>query len=178
VGASDTHTAAASIEEDNYFSKVALMDGRPGYRGSVPLSDAQEERIVAAGRQQIVETEQGKYTQGQFETWGASGLTGVWAESNTRDSIYDAFRRKETFATSGPRMRLRLFAGFGLKTDSVAAAYSTGVPMGSELFAEEGSSPSFLVWATRDALSAPLQRLQIIKGWLDDGEPREQTAGR
>ena len=175
VGASDTHTAAASIEEDNYFSKVALMDGRAGYRGSVPLSEAQEKIVTDAGRYQIVDTEQGKYTQGQFETWGASGLTGVWAESNTRDSIYDAFRRKETFATSGPRIRLRFFAGFDLKVDSVAAAYSTGVSMGSELFAKEGSSPSFLLWATQDAQSAPLQRLQVIKGWLDKGEPREQV---
>jgi len=175
VGASDTHTAAASIEEDNYFSKVALMDGRPGFRGSIPVSESQEKIITAAGRQQIVETDQGKYTLGQFETWGASGLTGVWAESNTRESIYDAFRRKETFATSGPRIRIRLFAGFDLKTDTLALAYSTGVPMGSELFAKEGSSPSFLVWATQDALSAPLQRVQIIKGWLDNGEPREQV---
>ena len=175
VGASDTHTAASSIEEDNYFSKVALMDGRPSYRGSVPLSDEQEKRVSAAGRQQIVETDQGKYTQGQFETWGASGLTGVWAESNTRDAIYDAFRRKETFATSGPRMRVRLFAGFGLKTDTIAQAYATGVPMGSELFAEEDRRPSFLVWATQDALSAPLQRLQIIKGWLDGDEHKEQV---
>ena len=131
--------------------------------------------MTDAGRYQIVDTEQGKYTQGQFETWGASGLTGVWAESNTRDSIYDAFRRKETFATSGPRIRLRFFAGFDLKVDSVAAAYSTGVSMGSELFAKEGSSPRFLVWATQDAQSAPLQRLQVIKGWLDKGEPREQV---
>ncbi|NKC00767.1 MAG: DUF3604 domain-containing protein [Pseudomonadales bacterium] len=177
IGASDTHNAASAVEEDNYFSKVALIDGRPGYRGSVPLN-AEQERIVAeAGRLNIVPTEQGMYTQGAFETWGASGLTGVWAESNTRDSIYDAFRRKETFATSGPRIRLRFFAGFELQSDSLANAYSSGVSMGSELFAESepGQKPSFLVWATQDARSAPLQRLQIIKGWRENGEPREQV---
>lgn len=175
IGASDTHNAAAAVEEDNYFSKVALIDGRPGYRGSVPLSTAQEEIVAAAGRLEIVSTDQGNYTKGAFETWGASGLTGVWADSNTRGAIYDAFRRKETFATSGPRMRLRFFAGFGLNADSAATAYASGVAMGSELFAEIDRSPSFLVWATQDAESAPLQRLQVIKGWLENGESKERV---
>ena len=173
VGASDTHNAASSIEEDNYFSKVGLMDGRAMYRGSVPLDPEQEQIIREAGRLQIVETEQGMYAQGQYQTWGASGLTGVWAESNTRDAIYDAFRRKETFATSGPRIRIRLFAGFDLDTTDLAGAYSTGVAMGSELFAETEGRPSFYVWAMQDAQSAPLQRLQIIKGWLENGEHQE-----
>ena len=175
IGASDTHNAATSVEEDNYFSKVALIDGRPAYRGSVPLSEEQEKIVAEAGRLEIVSTDQGKYTQGAFETWGASGITGVWAESNTRDSIYDAFRRKETFATSGPRIRLRFFAGFQLQANTVANAYASGVSMGSELFAETDHSPGFLVWATQDAQSAPLQRLQVIKGWLENGEPREQV---
>lgn len=175
VGASDTHNAAASVEEDKYFSKVALIDGRAAYRGSVPLSEAQEEIVTEAGRLEIVATEQGNYTQGAFETWGASGLTGVWAEANTRDSIYDAFRRKETFATSGPRIRLRFFAGFGLQTDTISDAYASGVSMGSELFAQTQGRPSFMAWATQDAQSAPLQRLQVIKGWLENGEPQEQV---
>jgi hypothetical protein len=175
VGASDTHNAAASVEEDKYFSKVALIDGRAAYRGSVPLSETQEKIVAEAGRLDIVATEQGNYTQGAFETWGASGLTGVWAEANTRDSIYDAFRRKETFATSGPRIRLRFFAGFGLQTDTISDAYASGVSMGSELFAQTQGSPSFMAWATQDAQSAPLQRLQVIKGWLENGESREQV---
>lgn len=175
VAASDTHVAAASVEEDNYFSKVGLLDGKAPFRGSVPLSEEQEEIVKQAARLNTKPTEQGTYIEGAFETWGASGLTGVWADSNTRDSIYDAFRRKETFATSGPRMRIRLFGGFGLNADSLASAYSTGVAMGSELKAEKTGAPSFLVWATKDAASAPLQRLQIIKGWLENGEPQEQV---
>ena len=173
VGASDTHNAAASIEEDNYFSKVGLMDGRAEYRGSIPLNAEQEQNVREAARLQIIETEQGLYAQGQYETWGASGLTGVWAESNTRDAIYDAFRRKETFATSGPRIRIRLLAGFDLDTSDLSRAYTSGVAMGSELFAEEQGKPKFYVWAMQDAQSAPLQRLQIIKGWLENGEHRE-----
>lgn len=175
IGASDTHNAASGVEEDNYFSKVALIDGRAAYRGSVPLSAEQEKTIAEANRLTIVATEQGNYTQGAFETWGASGLTGVWAEANTRDSIYDAFRRKETFATSGPRIRIRFFAGFELETDTIANAYSSGAAMGSEITAKAEGQPNFLIWATQDAQSAPLQRLQIIKGWLEDGKPKEQV---
>jgi hypothetical protein len=175
IGASDTHNAASGVEEDNYFSKVALIDGRAAYRGSVPLSAEQEKTIAEANRLTVVATEQGNYTQGAFETWGASGLTGVWAEANTRDSIYDAFRRKETFATSGPRIRIRFFAGFELETDTIANAYSSGAAMGSEITAKAEGQPNFLIWATQDAQSAPLQRLQIIKGWLEDGKPKEQV---
>jgi hypothetical protein len=175
IGASDTHNAAASVEEDNYFSKVALVDGRPAFRGSVPLSIEQNKIIAEAGRLEIVATEQGNYTQGAFETWGASGLTGVWAESNTREAIYDAFRRKETFATSGPRIRIRFFAGFELQADSIENAYASGAAMGSEINASADSQPSFLVWATQDTYSAPLQRLQIVKGWLESGETKEEV---
>jgi len=175
VGASDTHNAAATVEEDNYFSKVAMVDGRPAYRGAVPLSAEEETLIRDAGRLQVVATEQGNYTQGSFETWGASGLTGVWAEANTRSAIYDAFRRKETFATSGPRMRLRFFAGFGLQAETVEQAYASGVAMGTELFADPDGAPEFMLWATQDADSAPLQRLQVIKGWLEDGEAQERV---
>lgn len=176
IGASDTHNAASSVEEDNYVSKVALMDGRGAYRGSVPLTGEQQAIVTQAGRLNVLETAQGNYVTGAFETWGAAGLTGVWAESNTRGSIYDAFRRKETFATSGPRIRLRFFGGFDLNAESVASAYATGVSMGSELIGDDQrGSPSFFGWATQDAQSAPLQRLQVIKGWIEDGEIREQV---
>jgi hypothetical protein len=116
-----------------------------------------------------------------FRQWGASGLAAVWAEENTRESIFDALRRKETFATSGPRMRVRLFAGYdfadGLASDpgAVAAAYEGGVPMGADLLARGDDSPRFLVWAMRDPKSAPLQRVQVIKGWVEGGEAREQV---
>lgn len=131
------------------------------------------------GRASVVEVGGKEYVTGAYETWGASGLTGVWAEENTRASIYDAFRRKETFATSGPRMRVRFFGGYGFDdamldvSDVVARAYSEGVSMGSDLLAKEGGVPSFLLWATRDAKSAGLQRLQVVKGWTTDGEHHE-----
>jgi hypothetical protein len=125
------------------------------------------------------------YVGGASPTFGASGLAGVWAEENTRQAIYAAFRRKETFATSGPRIRLRFFAGYNLPNDlletadGVAQAYANGVPMGAELAPNtlDGErSPSFAVWAQADANSAPLQRLQIVKGWIDTaGETHEDV---
>jgi len=121
------------------------------------------------------------YASGSYETWGASGLTGVWADSNTRSAIYAAFRRKETFATSGPRMRARLFASFDFPADLMTAsdryaqAYLTGVSMGAELPIQGQHAPEFLAWAARDPNSAPLQRLQVIKGWTVDGVHHERV---
>jgi hypothetical protein len=181
VGASDTHTGAASLDEDNYFSKVGLLDSNGGLRGSEPLSAGDAELITAAGRVQVKDIGGEKYASGAYESWGASGLTGVWAEENTREAIYNAFRRKETFATSGPRMKVRLFAGYGLSdnnlanADELSAAYAAGVSMGSEIQAEGDSAPTLLAWAAQDPNSAALQRLQIIKGWSVDGESFEQV---
>ncbi len=180
IGASDTHTGAAYIEEDNYFSKAGLLDADGQRRGSLPLTEAQVEVIETADRFTIKEVDGNKYSSGAYETWGASGVTGVWAEENTREAIYDAFRRKETFATSGPRMTIRLFAGFDytdalLDRANLADAYAAGAAMGSELLADGDRPPKLLVSATRDANSAPLQRLQIIKGWVQDGAPQERV---
>ncbi|HEY7797367.1 MAG TPA: DUF3604 domain-containing protein, partial [Hyphomonadaceae bacterium] len=119
----------------------------------------------------------------RFSTWGASGLTGVWAPENTREEIYAALRRKETFATSGPRIRVRFFAGYGIGASPLTSdagvqnAYANGVPMGSDLVGKAGSAkPDFLVMAMRDANSAPLQRIQIVKGWLDaSGKAQEKV---
>jgi hypothetical protein len=169
IGSSDTHVGAGAFDEDNYWSKVGIVDGTAVLRGSVPMAepDADGNRYVGGDI-------------ASFQTWGASGLAGVWAEENTRESIYDAFRRKETFGTSGPRLKLRFFAGFDIAAelatpDRVDRLYATGVPMGGDLLGQGDSSPEFFVWATRDAHSAPLQRLQIVKGWVDDGESREQV---
>ena len=112
------------------------------------------------------------------------GLAAVWAEENTRHSIFDALRRRETFATSGPRIRVRFFGGWALpadlhtRPDLVEEGYRSGVPMGGDLPAASGGAdaPRFVVWATRDANSAHLQKLQIVKGWDDpDGGTGEQV---
>ena len=112
------------------------------------------------------------------------GLAAVWAEENTRDSIFDALRRRETFATSGPRIRVRFFGGWELPDDLhtdpelVAEGYRSGVPMGGDLPAAPGGAeaPRFVVWAARDANSAHLQKLQIVKGWDDpEGGTGEQV---
>jgi len=181
VGASDTHTGAASLDEDNFFSKVGLLDADGGRRGSIPLSDGDAEIIQSAGRVNLEVRDGKKYATGAYETWGASGLTGVWAESNTRAAIYKSFRRKETFATSGPRIKARLFAGYDYDAailniqDYAATAYANGVAMGGELLAAGEQLPSFLAWAAQDPNSAALQRLQIVKGWTVDGEHHEQV---
>ena len=181
VGASDNHTGAAPLDEETYFGKVGILDGRPDLRGSVPLTPDVAAMVEEAGRLSVEEVDGRDFATGGYETWSASGLTGVWAEENTRDAIYRAFRRKETFATSGPRLTVRLFGGYGFddgllsQADLLTEAYASGVSMGGELLAEYGGTPSFIAWATRDPASAPLQRLQIIKGWTVDGDHHEQV---
>ena len=165
IGSSDTHNAAGSFQEDNYWSKTGVVDIEPQRRGSVPLDEPGEDGEP--------------YANGASKYWGASGLAGVWAEANTRDAIFDAFRRKETFSTSGPHIKVRFFAGFGFDesllsaNDNVARAYAGGVPMGGELDGAGEKAPKFFAWATRDPDSGALQRLQVIKGWIDGGESRE-----
>ncbi len=166
IGSSDTHNAAGSFREEDYWSKTGMLDANPEQRGSVPLAGTGEYAEPPPVRR----------------FWGASGLAAVWAEANTREAIYGAFQRKETFATTGPRIKLRFFAGFGLgsaltgSSDEISTAYSEGVPMGGELSSPDGGrTPEFLVWAVQDSNSAPLERLQIVKGWLEDGETRERV---
>jgi hypothetical protein len=161
IGSTDTHNGGGTPQESDFHSKVGVGDGSPERRGSVPPATPPKEGDFVAPV--------------SFHLWGASGLAGVWAEQNTREAIFDAMRRKETFATSGPRIRIRFFAGFefddGLLTDPemIAKAYDGGVPMGGDLVAAGDWAPRFLIWAARDPNSAPLQRLQIIKGWAEDG---------
>ena len=181
IGSSDTHTGAAYVEEDNYHSKAGMLDGTAEARGSVPASflNATVTRWVDPGL--VTEVDGNTYlATSSFEYWSASGLAAVWAEENTRESIYEALRRRETFATSGPRIRVRFFAGSTLapgllqQPDLVEVAYDQGVTMGSEMAAPE-SSPLFIGWAIADANGTPLQRLQVIKGWLENGEAREKV---
>jgi len=164
IGSSDTHNAAGPYEENHYFSKVGIMDATGELRGSVLPSGLEEWQGYEPPA-----------NVARYSTWGASGLTGVWAEENTRASIFAALRRKETFGTTGPRMKVRFFGGYGLRENmlssqnALAGAYANGVPMGSDLRARAGTSPDFLVWAQRDVHSAPLQRAQIVKAWTDKG---------
>ena len=165
IAASDTHLSAAPFEEDNYFSN--------GGNNAVSRGSAYPKYADPT------ETWDGFWTPRQA-THGTGGLAGVWAEENTRDSLYDAMRRRETFGTSGPRIRVRFFGGnlpqgIADTSDPVAGAYASGVPMGSVLEAPLDQPPRFLVWAARDPSAGWLQRAQIIKGWVEAGEAREMV---
>ncbi len=176
VGATDTHVGASSLDESNFFSKVGLLDADGARRGSVPMSKGEVEIVRSAGRANIQEIDGREYVTGAYETWSASGLTGIWAEENTRNALYAALRRKEVFATSGPRIKVRLFAGYDYtEGDSIADRYAKGVPMGAELHGADGRSPTFVASALKDPNSASLQRLQIVKGWVEQGETYEQV---
>ena len=179
IGSSDSHTGAGAYDENNYWSKVGLLDGTAEARGAVPLTAERVEMLKEYSKEYrqplgISEEEQGTYTApGFFDQWGASGLAVAWAEENTRDSIFKAFKRKEVFATTGTRMAVRFFAGYDMQSidlnseSLIKEAYAKGVTMGADLMAEGTQSPDFLVWAQRDKNGTPLQRIQIIKGWID-----------
>lgn len=169
IGSSDTHNSApGSVEETNYFSKVGRTDGLARLRGSVPPGGA-------------AAWDPARKEPPRYQNWGASGLAGVWAEENTRDSIYDALRRRETFATSGPRIRVRFFASYDYpadllkRPDLVRQAYARGVPMGGDLMVSRGKAPTFLVWGSRDPNGGYLQRAQVVKGWIENGVAKEKV---
>ena len=176
VGATDTHVGASSLDESNFFSKVGLLDADGERRGSVPIDAGTAEVIRSAGRLNVEEINGRNYATGGYETWSASGLTGVWAEENTRKALYEALRRKEVFATSGPRIKIRLFAGYDYgENDEIADRYAKGVPMGAELHGADGRAPILVASALQDPSSAALQRLQIVKGWVASGQTHEQV---
>jgi hypothetical protein len=192
IGSSDTHTGASQNVESNFVSKLGLLSGTAEQRGSVPVSglagelEYQATRVLAKLSDNPalrVKTNGRIYTAGATPTFGASGIAAAWAEENTRESLYSAFRRKEVFATSGPRMQIRLFAGFGFDesmlsdADGVEQAYAKGVTMGGTLSgqATNAEAPNFLVMASADTESAPLQRLQIVKGWVDAEGTHEEV---
>lgn len=160
IGATDSHTGLASAEEDNFHGKMAL--------DSIPEAKAQP-RIGSRGA----------------SGWdmSASGLAAVWASENSREAIVAAFKRKEVYATSGPRIQLRFFAGWSFKPRDARESglakrgYSRGVPMGSILSpSKKGKAPSFLVEAARDPRGANLDRIQIVKGWVDkQGKTHERV---
>ncbi len=162
-GATDSHTALATAEEDNFFSKSVSVEPSPT-RIEHPFIASDLGRIE--GHQLV-----------------ASGYTAVWATENTRSAIFDAFKRKETYATTGPRMGLRFFGGWEFTDDDLrtrnpaVVGYSKGVPMGGDLRPNEGDgAPSFLLAALRDPIGANLDRMQVIKGWMDaEGKLHEKV---
>jgi hypothetical protein len=161
---SDTHTALPSTGEENFFGK---------FFGTEPTAERFDGDAIPAVDESM------QITKAQES---ASGLTGVWASVNSRDAIFDALRRKEIFATSGTRIRVRLFAGWDFAAgdehvaDIAGLGYGKGVPMGGELRGhKQGEAPTFLVQAMRDPDWANLDRVQVIKGWLDsDGSLKER----
>jgi len=193
IGSSDTHTGASEVNEQYFSSKLGLLSGTAEQRGSVPQTGVAAEvgyqamKLIGRGRSRT-RIDGGIYAAGWTPTFGASGLAAAWAEENTRESLYSAFRRKEVFATSGPRMQVRFFAGYGFDesmltaADGIEQAYAAGVSMGGTILPAnstddeqvEPSAPGFIVMASADLDSAPLQRLQIVKGWVDaDGTHEE-----
>ena len=162
IGSTDSHTSLATAQEDNFFGKHAGAEPGPE-RMSHPFMSTESGTIM--GWQQV-----------------ASGLAAVWATENTREAIFDAMARKETYATTGSRMIVRFFGGFdftGADLNSrqpVFAGYAKGVPMGGDLTAApEGKAPTFMAYAVRDPIGANLDRIQIVKGWHDGKNLHEEV---
>lgn len=161
------------------YGFVGGTDNHNGTPGNV------EENNYAVGSHGYADQTAENRTKQVIDGWATAydispgALTGVWAGSNTREAIWDALYKKETFATSGPRIKVRLFGGYDFKEtykdDSfIADGYDKGVPMGSDLQHATGKSPQFIVWAIKDPIGPGLDRIQIIKGWLDNGEMKEK----
>ena len=165
IGSTDAHTTLATTREDNYFGKFSLTEPAPERYKHYVIQSLVDEKLSTFSSEE-----------------GASGLAAVWARENTRESIFDAMKRKEVYATTGSRILVRVFAGWDFEEDEVERpdfaerGYSGGVPMGGDLTsAPAGKAPSFMIRALRDPDNANLDRVQIIKGWLDsDGNTHER----
>jgi hypothetical protein len=163
VGSTDSHTGLPTGEEENFFGK---------HSGKEPKADRWKKLV-------------GQFGDTKFFGWEqvSSGYAAVWATENTREAIWDAMKRKEVYATTGPRITVRFFGGWDFEEKDAMnrlpaeVGYTKGVPMGGDIFkAPKGKSPTFLVGALKDPYSGNLDRIQIIKGWLDeDGKTHEKV---
>jgi len=162
IGSTDSHTGLATAEEENFFGK---------HSGTEPSAERYKHPMAET-------------PDGRLESWEmvSSGLAAVWARENTREAIFDAMMRKETYATTGPRMLVRFFGGWEFTEKDARnrlpanMGYSKGVPMGSDLppAPDKKAAPTFLVGALKDPLSGNLDRIQIIKGWVDGEGKRHE----
>lgn len=161
-GGTDSHTSLSTADSDNYFGKATNA-----------------EPSLSRAKHPFTETE-----NGIFPGWSlvASGYTGVWAEENTRASLWDAMVRREVYATTGPRMAVRFFGGWDFNDDDLRSrapafvGYEKGVPMGGDMRSATSDAPTFMVYALRDPVGANLDRIQIVKGWMDsDGTLSEKV---
>ncbi len=165
VGSSDAHTGLSAMEEDNFFGKTTPQEPSPHRMAATFINNAQSGVKIM-----------------DWEV-GSSGYAAVWAKENTRASLWDAMQRRETYATTGPRMIVRFFGGWDFEPSDAqnrlpgAIGYTKGVPMGGDLRdAPSGKSPTFLIAALKDPIGANLDRYQIVKGWLTkDGKLEEKV---
>ena len=163
IGSTDSHTSLVTAAEENFFGK---------HTGKEPSDHRWKQPVLATPEGDVMGWEQ-----------VASGLAGVWATENTREGIWDAFNRKEVYASTGSRIVVRFFSGWDFEEKDAMnrlpaeVGYTKGVPMGGDLYtAPQGKSPTFLVAALKDPLSGNLDRIQIVKGWLDsDGNTQEKV---
>jgi hypothetical protein len=159
MGGSDSHNSGTPYRQDNFYGGHAFNDGELKQRMSGHIFAGLDTRLE-----------------------NPAGLSGVWAEENTREAIFDAMKRKETFATSGPRIQVRFFGSWEKFEDLKAAGnwakdkswvkkgYASGVPMGSDLPEKKSGAPSFVLWAVKDPTSGNLDRIQVVKGWTKNGQ--------
>ena len=162
IGSTDSHTSLAAVEENNFFGKHSGVEPTP----------ERWDHLVGKAAEKLVKGWQ----------QASSGYAAVWAAENTREALFDAIQRREVYATTGPRMTVRLFGGWdftaadALVPDMAEPGYLRGVPMGGTLSGPNGRAPGFLVSASKDSVGANLDRLQMIKGWLDsEGETHEKV---
>ncbi len=166
IGSTDSHTSLATAGENNYFGKASMMEPGPERWEHILIKSPIADELTSLAS----------------ET-GAAGLAAVWARENTREALFEAMERRETYATTGPRMTVRVFAGWGFTADDLQRAdfakhgYANGVPMGGELTtAASGAVPNLVIRVLRDPDGANLDRVQVVKGWIDaNGQTHESV---